>query len=396
MNLDLRGRLRGLRLRSRLMLLAGLGSLPAVPLAAELYGGGLGRSRALGLAALLLAGALGLAWAASGRLLHPLRSLQAALRRAVEEGDLTQSADVQGQDELGELAGQFNGLLELLRQVYVNLGRSMEQLSSSLAVIREEAQLQAESAARQAANLQQTQVTAEEIRQLCGRTDARASQVLESTAKASRLGEDGRQALGRGQTELSAIGQQVRQMRDQVASLPPQMRHIESVLDTVKGLADQSNMLALNASIEAVRSGEHGKGFGLVAREIRKLADASIHSTERIRETLDALRLAVGQTDKLAENGARQVESGLETVQKSSGTLGQLTGMVQSDAEAAHQIAEAVRQQTLGVEQIFQALKDQEHLMAETRRQADALAQAVAPLDGLAARIQRQVQRFVV
>ncbi len=386
---------RGLGLRSRLLLLTLLGSSPALPLGAA-WAGWVGRGAGLLLAVALLAGSLGLAWFAIDRLLAPLHALQQAMRKVSEEGDLTVQAPLGHAAETGELIGYFNALVEHLRQVYVSLGQSVALLEQNVGALRDNLEAQEQGTARQAANLQQTQVTAEEIRQSAGTADLRAQEVLRATREAAQLGEQGLVALARGRSSLDAIAAQVADMRERVGSLPGRIRGIEDLLDTVKDLADQSNMLALNAAIEATRAGEHGKGFALVAREIRSLADQSIRSTQRIRETLDATRQAVAETDRLAGEGAVKVRESLGVMADTSARLEQVAGLVRSDAESAAQIAEAVRQQAVGVEQIFGALRDQTAMMLDNRGQAERASAAIQPLQALSARMGKLVRRFQV
>jgi methyl-accepting chemotaxis protein len=294
------------------------------------------------------------------------------------------------------MAVWFNALIEHLRQVYISLAQAVELLEVNLGTLKHQLQEQAAGTARQAASLHQTQVTAEEIRQTCYAADTRARSVLEASSAAANAGREGGDALARGRDRLGAIIGQVADMRSRVGTLPPQVRQIEAVLDTVKDLADQSNLLALNAAIEAMRSGEHGKGFALVAREIRVLADQSVQSTERIRATLDSVQKAVAEADRLAGEGAHKVREGLEQVSMTSAALERLASLVQSDADAARQIAEAVRQQTEGVNQIFLALGDQNRLMDENRRQALTASEAMEPLEKLTVRIAKLVRRFSV
>jgi methyl-accepting chemotaxis protein len=169
----------------------------------------------------------------------------------------------------------------------------------------------------------------------------------------------------------------VEEITQKVGELTEKTRLIESITDTVKDLADQSNMLALNAAIEAARSGEHGKGFALVAKEIRSLADQSIQATARVREVLDNISQAVAKTVKIAETGYQRIDGGLENMKSSGDTLRTLAGMVQEHSAAAKQIASAVGQQNAGIVQIFSAVTDQNKMMDETVKRLELAANSV-------------------
>lgn len=350
---------------------------------------------ALGLAIALTALSAALVWRLARSQRDSLAPLREALRRVAEEGDLTvQSPPLEG--EAAGLADGFNALVEHLRQVYVGLGQAVAMLEANVGTLRDQLQAQTAGTLRQAANLQQAQVIAEEIRVTCLAADRRAHEVLKATNEAAQAGLEGGQALARGRDRLGAINGQVADMRAQVGTLPARMRQIESIVDTVKDLADQSSLLALNAGIEALRAGEHGRGFALVAREVRSLADQSVRSTQRIRDSLDAVLQSVAEADRSAGESAGKVREGLEQVAVTSTALERVAALVQDDAQAARLIAEAVRQQAEGVNQIFLALNDQTRMMDETRRQAETSAGAVEPLEKLALRISKLVQRFNV
>ena len=145
-------------------------------------------------------------------------------------------------------------------------------------------------------------------------------------------------------------------MARRIFALDERTREVSGIVDSVKDLADQSNMLALNAAIEAVRSGEHGKGFSVVAREIRALADQSIQATSRVRELLDDIGSSVSAAVRITERGAERMESGLAQVRTSGQNLKELANIVQDNASAVRQIAAAVNQQNVGISQITQAV----------------------------------------
>ncbi len=172
------------------------------------------------------------------------------------------------------------------RQAFVELASTRMragagELAATVEQLRQTSKRQGESLSRQATTLQQTQVTAEEIRQTSHLAAEQAAALLARSSQADEIGKRGEEALTQSIQLVVKIGEEVTSISDQLRALNLRTREIGSIVDTVKGLADQSNMLALNAAIEAVRSGEQGKGFGVVAREVRSLADQSIHATSQ-------------------------------------------------------------------------------------------------------------------
>ncbi|MFY0521660.1 methyl-accepting chemotaxis protein [Archangium gephyra] len=144
----------------------------------------------------------------------------------------------------------------------------------------------------------------------------------------------------------------------------------------MKGLADQSNMLALNAAIEAVRSGEHGKGFGVVAREIRTLADHPSRHPQRERHLQD-ISEAIRTTAAITEEGSAKVGTSLGEIREFGETLQQLSSIVRDNAQSVRQITTAVNQQGTGITQIFQAVTDLSTMMDQTMAQLNTSMSAV-------------------
>ncbi|WP_171817930.1 methyl-accepting chemotaxis protein [Pyxidicoccus fallax] len=320
---------------------------------------------ALTVVSILLAG-VG-AWLLAHGMTRPIATLSEVVGRIVREGDLTQKVHVPSRrDEVGELAQAFSRMMSHLRESTASLQQGTKVLGQTVADLTSASAQAERNLTRQAAALQETQVTAQEIKQTSMMAADRSQAVLGATERA-------REVSAAGETTVSASLQGFEQLREQVvrvaggiSSLAERAKQIEGITQSVKDLADQSNMLALNAAIESVRSGEHGKGFGVVAREIRSLADQSITSTGRVREILDDILRAIQATVALSEEGQRRTETGLSQVRASGDSLRELAGIIQDNANAAQQIAAAVTQQNAGVAQIFTAVTDLSRMMEET------------------------------
>jgi methyl-accepting chemotaxis protein len=261
----------------------------------------------------------------------------------------------------GELAARAKDLE--FRQVDMEAsGRRMHEGATQLTVAV--SQLRATSArhnqelSHQAATLQETQVTAEEIRQGSLLAAERAKSLLAATVNADESAKRGGDALLASIAEVEQIGIEVQAMAAQMAALDQRTREIAGVVETVKGLADQSNMLALNAAIEAVRSGEHGKGFSVVAREVRSLADQSIRATERIRSILGSVETGIKEAAARGERGVERVKAGVAQVRRSGEELKTLSDIARETGGSVRQISAAVGQQNAGIAQIFSAVND--------------------------------------
>jgi methyl-accepting chemotaxis protein len=344
-------------------------------------------------AALLVAFAA--AAALARRAVAPLRALTQAAQRAVE-GDLARRIDVETDDEIGELASAFRRMIDKLVEMLGALQESARLLTEAGGKLSSSTQEQSHTVTRQATALQETQVTAQEIKQTSLLAAQKAEAVLRLTEKADEVSTSGEEAIERSLGGLTDIRAQVEDISQRIAQLSERTQQIGSITATVKDLADQSNMLALNAAIEAVRSGEHGKGFAVVAREIRSLADQSIHATNRVREILEDIGGAIRGAVAITERGAQKIEGGLLQVKASGENLRELSNIVKDNSSAVRQIAAAVSQQNAGITQIFGAVTDQTRMMDETMRRLETTTQAAAVLKDLSQRVSDVVKRFRV
>ncbi|HLM45508.1 MAG TPA: methyl-accepting chemotaxis protein, partial [Myxococcaceae bacterium] len=195
---------------------------------------------------------------------------------------------------------------------------------------------------------------------------------------------------------LNDIRVQVGEIAQKIVELGERTQQIGGITQTVKDLADQSHMLALNAAIEAVRSGEHGKGFSVVAREIRALADQSIQATSRVRELLDDISGSVTTAVRITERGAERMESGLTQVRASGQNLKELSNIVQDNANAVRQISAAVTQQNQGISQIFQAVNELSKMMDETVARIGSTGEAATTLQIISEQLSSAVKSYRV
>ncbi|MBN8233049.1 methyl-accepting chemotaxis protein [Corallococcus macrosporus] len=329
------------------------------------------------------------AWALARGVTRPITTLCELVTRVVREGDLTQRVESRGhQDEVGDLASAFSRMMDHLRESTTSLQQATRVLGQTVGELTQATEQQERILVRQGAAIQETQVTAKEIQQTSQLAAERSQAVLALVARA-------REAGGSGQLSLDASLDGFEQLRDHgarlaegISTLHERTHQIGGITQTVKDLADQSNMLALNAAIEAARSGEHGKGFGVVAREIRGLADQSIHATNRVRDILDAIRGGIRDTVALSEEGQRRSEAGLAQVRESGQSLRALGDIIQDNASAAQQIAAAVIQQNAGIAQIFMAVTDLSRMMDDTLQAMHGTQRMTHALRGVAERME--------
>lgn len=327
---------------------------------------------------------------------EPLLKLTGAAAEIVRSGDLTQQIDAHANDEIGELSRTFNQMVDRLREMATSLRQNLSSLTEAVANLEATNAEQRETITRQAAALQETQVTAQEIKQTSNMAAQKAEAVLKVASEADDIGRSGETSIEQTLTWLTDIRTEASDISSKIGELGSRTRQIGQITQSVRDLADQSNMLALNAAIEAVRSGEHGKGFGVVAREIRNLADQSIQATHRVSDVLDDTANAITSAIAISEKGAQKIDSGLTQVKTSGETLRRLSGIVRENSSAVRQIAAAVSQQDAGIAQIFGSVTELSRAVDDTVKRVETTDRATEAVKQVTAQVQAVIQQYRV
>jgi methyl-accepting chemotaxis protein len=297
-------------------------------------------------------------------------------------------------DEIGDLSQATARALERLKQLSLSLKESAHLLGDSARNLGDSTSQQNDTINRQAAALHETQVTAQEIKQTSLLASQKAEAILQQIDQVESISRKGETFIEVSLRGLQEIQTQVSAMAERIKSLDDRARQIASITTTVKDLADQSNMLALNAAIEAVRSGEHGKGFGVVAREIRTLADQSIRSTQHVRQILHDISQAIRATVSMTQEGSAKVAESVDQIRAFGDNMRQLSTIVQSNAVSVRQISAAVNQQDAGIQQIFTAVTDLTAMMEDTIKRIRTTDEAITVVRNVAGRVGNFVDEY--
>jgi methyl-accepting chemotaxis protein len=267
----------------------------------------------------------------------------------------------------------------------------LAEAGANLTVVHEN---QRDNLTEQAQALQHAQFLATATKQTSAMGAKLAASVLEIAQRGEVLGQTGSTAIEKTLSNFDTVLAQVRTIKDQISKVEGSARQIGQITLAVKDLADQSNMLALNAAIEAVRSGEHGRGFSVVAREIRTLADQSIKATGRIRDILDEVFQGVRKAVSLTDKGVQEVEQGLAEAKSSGQNLRQLSEIIHESAKAMKRIAIAVNQQDEGFNGLFAAISQLSNGMDQTMRTLDDARAASDALQSVSEQVNRAAQQY--
>ncbi len=269
----------------------------------------------------------------------------------------------------------------MARSLTNQIGSAVRHIQTSSAELQAAANQQATGAKEQATAMSEVTTTISELlatsRQIA-ESARRVSDIASQTANQARVGDA---TVARGTEAIAAIRRQVDAIVSHMLELGKKSQQIGSVLEIVAELAEQTNILAINATIEAAGAGESGRRFGVVADEIRKLADRVGGSTKEIRGLIDDVRAAVNTTVMTTETGSKAVEAGSEQFGQVASAFKQITGQVSTSTEAAKEIELSTKQQATAVEQVnvaitnvAQASKESEVSTGQTLRTASELA----------------------
>ena len=332
------------------------------------------------------------AWMLARRHSHATEALQVAIE-ALAQGTPVAPAWA-STDELGDVATGMALALDRLQEIPTRLQASASLLLAASTGLGSASNQQRSHLSEQAAMLQEAQLTSEEIRTTSELASHKAESVLSVAGHAEQLGQYGEETLEQTLRGLSTIREFVDGIRGKVLRLQESATQIAHIAVTVKDLADQSHLLALNASIEAARAGDQGAGFAVVASEIRKLADQTIRENALIRKSLLDIGTAIRDVVSMSEQGALQVEGGLERVKNSGNNLREMSLIIQENAAAVRQIAVAVNHQNTGITHIFNAINNISSGMDETLKRLDTTLQATETLQAVTREVTEIAQRY--
>jgi methyl-accepting chemotaxis protein len=292
----------------------------------------------------------------------------------------------------GMLAKMVNNLRQLIhqmREATENLTRGNNNICAATAQ-------QAASVAEQAASVAETTATTEEIRQTAQQSAERAQLVSEMASNTLSLTENGLEAVKRTEDGMLGLKEQVRHIAETILSLSEQTLQIGEIIATVNDIADQSNLLALNAAMEAARAGEAGRGFAVVAGEVRNLAEQSRQATAQVSSILSEIQKAANTAVMVTEKGTKSAETGVELAQSTANSIHVIREHTQQVVTAAQQIAASARQQLAGMDQITRAMESINQGATQTQKGMQQVDQAAQNLNDLARQLTSIAQTYKV
>ncbi|MEX1170989.1 MAG: methyl-accepting chemotaxis protein [Chloroflexota bacterium] len=340
---------------------------------------------------------IGGAWFWIGRqVVRPVEDLARATRR-IAGGDLSEHLDPgRRTDEIGALAGAFGEMTESLRANLRSQGEAVASLGSASAEILAAVNQLTAGATEESAAVAQIGTTVEEVRATAEEASERARAVAEAAARSSDVAIEGQSAVGTARQGMMDLSAKVDTIAQRILALSEQTQAIGEIVTTVADLADQSNLLAVNAAIEAAKAGEQGRGFAVVAQEVRNLADQSREATAQVSGILGEIQKAANSAVLVTEQGTRDVATAVEKVELAGAVIDQLAATAAEAAGLARQIAASAGQQRVGVDQIGSGIANVGQVSNQTVAAARQLQQEAEGLTRLADHLEGLTRRFVL
>lgn len=286
--------------------------------------------------------------------------------------------------------------METLRGITLDLSGTTDRLFTSAEELGGVTQAQGTSISRQASSLEEARRTSRALRELSRSAATQAEGVLRVAERAEALGRDGEAAMTESLSAEDVIQGQTRRVVERISRLATSAQQIGTITATVKDLADQSDVLALNAAIQAARAGEAGAGFAVVAREMRSLAERSILATVEVRTVLAEVLAGIHESAALVEAATVGLGEGTARTRRLGESVAGLSGIVRENLSAVREIAGAVASQGSGITQLSSAVEDLSEMMEETVRNVSTTGAAAAVLREVSEQLSSKMRQFRV
>ncbi|MDE4535757.1 methyl-accepting chemotaxis protein [Pseudomonas sp. ITEM 17296] len=340
----------------------------------------------------LLVGVLA-AWLITLQITQPLRQTLTLAAR-IAKGDLSQVEPVLRRDEMGQLQSSMRDMTVSLRELIGGIDQGVGHLSqaaSQLAASSEDTKLrisqQREETDQVATAMNQMSATVQEVAQ-------NAEQASMAATNADQQAQMGDQVVAEAIGRIEQLAGQMDHCLAAMQHLAGESQRIGSILDVIKSVSEQTNLLALNAAIEAARAGEAGRGFAVVADEVRGLAQRTSTATEEIGQLIDSLHSGTDEVNRLLDSSKSLTEQSVELSRKAGHALGQITDTVSSIQGMNQQIATASEEQSVVAEQINRSVLNVRDVSDQTSAASEQTAASSGELEQLGRQLRGMVGRF--
>ncbi len=327
-------------------------------------------------------------------IVRSLGRLNGSIVTIAETGDFTHTAFIKNDDEFGVTISAFNKLLDSFSKILSMVSHSSEKLTGTSQELTHTAQAIHRSTQQQSGSVGQAAAAALEMSQTIAMVSQNTARIAGSATDARQLAVTGADVVLKTSIEVQEIAKAVQESTRVMQALNERSQQVGEIVDVIVEITDQTNLLALNAAIEAARAGEHGRGFAVVADEVRKLANSTAEATIGITQRVKAIQVDAGQAVNAMNRCLERVESGVNHAGMAGESLQQIVGSVSSLQEMASEIALATVELSETAEKISADIIEIECISAETVKAAAGIAGESDALALLAVELKGEISRF--
>ncbi|HLL84846.1 MAG TPA: HAMP domain-containing methyl-accepting chemotaxis protein, partial [Longimicrobium sp.] len=324
---------------------------------------------------------------------QPMREIAEEATR-IAKGDLANPRPIPAEDEVWAVAAAFSAMQAHLTKVLTELKRAGTQIGSTTESIVATSGRYENGAAEQAAALNETSATTEELARSARQIAENAGSVAEIAQKTLGAAEGGQESADAFANSMTRMRQDNQAIADSVVKLNKRVQQIGKIVEFINGVANKSDLLALNAELEGTKAGEVGRGFSLVAAEMRRLAENVIESTKEIEGLIEEIREATSAAVVATGAGVKATDSGSVLAQQVSESLKEIVQLAGQTSDAVRSISLATQQQQTGTDQLAEAMADILRVTQQSLAATKQVTSANVDLSSLAKDLKAVVERF--
>ena len=325
----------------------------------------------------------------------PLAALKLSLEKIKQGGgDLTRRIQYQGNNEVVEIVILFNDFLGLLRDLMLQVFHETEALvitANRLSKMSQSAQIEMQ---KQQQGTDQVAATVTELASTVNEVTNNTMHAAENAHLSNQIAKEGKQMVSNTVQAIQTLSQNIDRASNVIGAVERDCENVSTVLDVIKSIADQTNLLALNAAIEAARAGEQGRGFAVVADEVRTLASRTQASTHEIQNMIERLQLGSGEAVKAMADSQNQSKQTVTAIQSTGALLDNIAQMAEEISEMNSHISVAVTEQKMVVEHINQNIISINDVTIATSSDARQIADEATHLQKIASNLQTSIAQF--
>ncbi len=330
-------------------------------------------------------------------IINPMEEANRAMHNISQgDGDLTQRLNTSGNDEMSQLARAFNMFVDQIQSVIKEVDNSTQRVAAAASQLSSTTEQTTQVITRQTSETDHVATAINEMAATIHQVAQSALQAASTTREADSQAQDGKQNIHETAHTVSSLSDEVGRATEVIQQLETQAENISSVLDVIGGIAEQTNLLALNAAIEAARAGEQGRGFAVVADEVRTLASRTQESTHEIEQMIEQLQAGAKQAVTVMENSRTSTQVTADKAMATQGALDTISASIQGVNDMITQIASAAEQQSSVAEEINRNVVNIVNLSNDTAQASEQTSQASAELNTLAEQLKLLVHRFKI